>query len=117
MNHATYELLSPVAIIGTFTVLVVLFTRTLTDYYLKKRMVQNGLDKEEIKALLKEKDQSKFAALKWGLIVFFGGLGLVVIEYIPYDDNSPLPFGILSIFLSLGFLIYYFMVKNENLSS
>ncbi len=114
MNETLADLLSPVAVMGTFTILLVLFTRTLTDYFLKKRMVQSGLNPEEMKTLLKEREQGKYTALKWGLIVFFGGLGLLIISFVPYEPSSPFPFGILAIFLSAGFLVYYFMVKKDN---
>ena len=47
-------------------------------------------------------------ALKWGLLLFFGGIGLIVLSFVPYDmADSPLPYGIEAVFLSAGFLLYY----------
>jgi hypothetical protein len=34
-------------------------------------------------------------------------------EFIPTYGNSPLPFGMFAISVSLGFLIYYYIVKRE----
>lgn len=51
--------------------------------------------------------------LKWGIILLFGGTGLIVLEFIPYNENSPLPYGVMTIFVSLGFLSYYFLIRNR----
>ncbi len=114
MSPELQELLMPIAVMVPFAALVVLFTRALTDYFLKKRIVQSGLSSEEMKELLKKQQQSKYSSLKWGLIILFGGLGLLVISAVPYQQDSPFPFGILAVSVSLGFLIYYFMVKKED---
>lgn len=104
----------PIAIIGSFATGVVLFARTITDYILKKKMIEKGFVNEDAQALFKRRhSDNKYAALKWGLIIFFGGLALILIEYIPYDTHSPLPYGIVTLSLSLGFLIYYFIVKDD----
>ena len=114
MSPELQELLMPIAVMVPFAALVVLFTRALTDYFLKKRIVQSGLGPEEMKELLKKQQQSKYSSLKWGLIILFGGLGLLVISAVPYQQDYPFPFGILAVSVSLGFLIYYFMVKKED---
>ena len=52
----------------------------------------------------------QFAGL-W--IVFFGGLSLILMEYIDFDRRSTLPYGLFAVSVSLGFLLYYFLVKKE----
>jgi hypothetical protein len=51
--------------------------------------------------------------LKWGLIILFGGLALILLEYIPTSPESPLPYGLLAFSISLGFLIYYYLVNKD----
>jgi len=51
--------------------------------------------------------------LKWGLVILFGGLGLVLLEFIPHNVNSPFPYGFVTTFIAVGFLIYYFLVRKE----
>jgi hypothetical protein len=34
-------------------------------------------------------------------------------EYIPFDSYSPLPYGLFAVSVSIGFLIYYFLVKQQ----
>ena len=56
---------------------------------------------------------SRQSTLKWGLIILFAGLGLIIVEQLPHDEDSLLPYGVEAVCASLGFLLYYFMVKKE----
>lgn len=104
----------PISIIGTFGASIVLFTRAIADYILKKKMIEKGYVNDDTQAIFKRHaDENKYASLKWGLIVFFGGLSLVIMEYIDFDRHSTLPFGLFAVSVSLGFLLYYFLVKKE----
>lgn len=108
-----YEILMPIAVIGTFSFGVYLFTKTLADYNLRKKMVDKGYVNEENKHLLaKHNDDNKYSSLKWGLLVLSAGIGLVIIDYLPRKHDSVLPFGIFAICVSLGFLIYFLIIKN-----
>jgi len=114
MNENLREVLMPFTIIGTFGAAIVFFTRTLTDYVLKKKMIEKGFVNDDTQAIFKRHtDENKYASLKWGLIVFFAGLSLIAMEYIDFYSNSPLPYGLFAVSVSLGFLIYYFIVKKE----
>lgn len=111
MDHNLMEVLLPVSILGTLSIGLVLFTRTLTDYFLRKKMVEKGLVGDDATELLRTQEESKLSSLKWGLIIFSGGVGLMLLEVIPYEYNSPLPFGILATCLSLGFLSYFLIAR------
>ena len=93
-----------------------MITKTLTDYFLRKKMVEKGLVGEDaVKILSKEMNEvNRYSSLKWGLIILSGGIGLVIIEvFADWNELSSLPLGILSISISIGFLVYYFIVKNS----
>ncbi len=108
-----YEILMPIAVIGTFSFGVYLFTKTISDYNLRKKMVDKGYVNEENKHLLaKQNDDNKYSSLKWGLLVLSAGIGLVIIDYLPRKHDSVLPFGIFAICVSLGFLVYFLIAKN-----
>jgi hypothetical protein len=114
MNENLRLVLMPMTIIGSFGASLFFFTRTLTDYILKKKMIEKGFVNEDTQAIFKRHAaENKYASLKWGLIIFFAGISLVLLEYIPYDAQSPLPYGIFTVSVSLGFLIYYFLVKKD----
>lgn len=109
------EFLLPVAVLGGCAVFWYVVIKGITDYLLKKKMIEKGYVNEEGKALFTaEKSADKYAALKWGLIAFFGGVSLVLIEFIPFGVESSLPYGLVILFVALGFLIYYNIVKKES---
>lgn len=114
MDHGLKDVLMPLVVLGSIGGTMVLFTRTLTDYILKKKMIEKGYVNEDTQAIFKKNtDENKYSTLKWGLIILFAGLSLILMEYIHYDSRSPLPYGLFAVFVSLGFLIYYFIVKKE----
>jgi hypothetical protein len=117
MDHGLRDVLMPLTIIGSMGASVYFFVKVMTDYILKKKMIEKGFVNDDTQAIFKAHaqaaDDNKFASLKWGLIIFFGGLALIVMEYIPHNPESPLPYGIFALSVSLGFLIYYFIVKQN----
>ena len=113
MDHNLSEVLMPVGVLGSLAAGLILFTRTLTDYYLKKRMVEKGMVGDDASQILRKQEDSRHSSLKWGLIILFGGLGLIIIDSIQYRYESALPYGIFAVSVSLGFLLYYFLVKKQ----
>lgn len=114
MDGGLRDVLMPLVVLGSIGTTMVLFTRTISDYILKKKMIEKGFVNEDTQAIFKRNtDENKYSSLKWGLIILFAGLSLVVMEYIQYDSQSPLPYGLFAVFVSIGFLIYYFIVKKE----
>lgn len=114
MDDGLKDVLMPLVVLGTIGTTLVLFTRTISDYILKKKMIEKGYVNEDTQAVFKRNtDENKYASLKWGLIILFAGLSLVIMEFIQYDSRSPFPYGLFAVFVSLGFLIYYFIVRKE----
>ncbi|MEX1239796.1 MAG: DUF6249 domain-containing protein [Cyclobacteriaceae bacterium] len=114
MDHALRDVLMPIGILGSIGGAIILFTRTISDYILKKKMIEKGYVNEDTQAIFKRNtEENRYTSLKWGLILLFAGLSLVIMEFIQYDNQSPLPYGLFTVFVSLGFLIYYFLVKKE----
>jgi hypothetical protein len=106
------EFIGPAIIIGTVLFGIVSIIKALSQHFLRKKIVdKNQLEESTIRALRLE--ESRHTALKWGMVVFFGGIGLIILEFIPYEYNSPLPFGIEAVMISAGFLLYYYLVKKE----
>lgn len=104
---------------------IVTFVKVLSAHFLRSRIIKAGhFDKagilEQTSELVEaERKQSfdQYPALKWGLVTFFGGLGLIVIELVKTtnpifsDFNSTMPFGIFFVSVAIGFLVYYFMMS------
>ena len=114
MDSDLREVLMPIAILGSFGTAIYFFTRVMTDYILKKKMIEKGFVNDDTQAIFKQHTaDNKYSALKWGLIVFFGGLSLIIMEYVTVRPESPLPYGLFAVSVSLGFLLYYFIVKKD----
>lgn len=104
--------LLPFIIVIVFFIIVAVLMIALLNYRLKRRILDAGpLNESAVKALAAISGYG-MEALKWGLILLCGGIGLVVLQYLPYSaEDSPLPYGVVTIFIAIGFLSYYFIVK------
>lgn len=108
------DVLMPIAIIGSFGVSLYFFTKTLTDYILKKKMIEKGYVNDDTQAIFRNTNvPNRYGSLKWGLIALFGGLSLILIDYLDLEPGSPSPFGIIAISLSIAFLVYFYVVKRD----
>jgi hypothetical protein len=115
MNSNFTQVLMPLAILVPIVGGFIWMARTLTGYFLRKRMVEKGyVDKESIAILSEEKAaEDKMNSLKWALVVFFGGLGLIILEYLDFGPQSPLPYGVFALSISLGLLIHFFILRRS----
>jgi uncharacterized oligopeptide transporter (OPT) family protein len=103
-----------IVMIGILVTIAVVIKAYL-NYRLKKYILQHKeVDDRMMKLLETTANGFPGDALKWGIILLFSGIGLVAIEYIAYERDSPLPYGIELIFLATGFLLYYVLQKREN---
>lgn len=107
------DILEPLAVLVPVFGGILLFTKILTDYSLRKKLINNGLVSEDAKNFLTNEQRSgKYGSLKWGIIVVAAGAGLISMSYVPYNKES-LAVGVLALFIGVGLLIYYGMVKNK----
>jgi len=97
--------------------------RLLSEHFLKRKLINTGnVEKVAIlSAPVKSQEEvNKYPSLKWGLVAFMAGLGLIIIEIIRSSSSQDidwgrnfLPYGIELVFISLGFLIYFFIVNRK----
>ncbi len=117
MNHMDEIFVTAVVFFGIYQIF-----RLLSDYLLKRKLIKAG-QYEKVGILEQPKpaeEVNKYPSLKWGLVALTSGLGFILIEIlrqinpgmIDYD-NAVLPFGILLVFVSLGFLIYFFIMNGK----
>ncbi|MCX6271495.1 MAG: hypothetical protein NTU44_09800 [Bacteroidetes bacterium] len=108
------------------TVAVVFFgiyqiIKVFTDFLLKRKIIKAGhIDKAGIlDPLAVPTEEKSYPTLKWGLVALSAGLGFIVIELCSNaggmnwirGENSLFPFGIELVFISAGFLVYFFYVN------
>lgn len=95
----------------------------ISDHLLKRKLIKaEQYEKVGILEPTKSTNEeaNKYPSLKWGLVALMSGLGFIAIEVIRiinpklinYHD-AVLPVGILLVFVSLGFLIYFFLMNKK----
>lgn len=109
------EKIAPFIMIIVTTWLIVTLLNNLMKYRFKRRIIETNMNDENLISVILESkndpEERKIKLLKWIFISFFGGIGLIVQEFLPYKmDESILPYGVLSIFLSIGLLLYYLII-------
>jgi len=116
MDQNLQEVLMPISIIGSLGYSVWAFTRVMTDYILRKKMIDKGFVNDSTQSIFKSQNgnEDRYPSLKWGLIVLAAGLALITISLIDIHPDSPLPYGILAVFVSIGFLAYYFITQQKS---
>lgn len=98
--------------------------KLFSDHFLKRKIINSGhFEKADILGPVTENigKENRYPSLKWGLIALMGGLGLIIIEMIRsvrpeminvYD--AFLPLGIELVFISAGFLLYFFIANRKS---
>jgi hypothetical protein len=105
-----------IAVFMVVAVIVITIAWVIIAWYnfrLKKRIIESGPINDDALGFLKNLKSTGNESLKWGCIVFAGGLGLVVINYIPYEFGSSLPYGLEAMFIAAGFLTYYGITRKQ----
>jgi amino acid permease len=99
-----------VAVIGVVLVIAWVII-SWYNYRLKKRIIDSGPINQDALDFIKKLAGSGNEALKWGCVIFSGGLGLVICSLIPYAYDSALPYGLEAMFIAAGFLVYYVIMR------
>lgn len=102
---------------------IYMIIKLISEHFLRRKIINTGhLDKAEILGPIGEsmERENKYPSLKWGLVALMAGLGLIIIEIIRLfkpemvnNYNAMLPVGIELVFISLGFLIYFFIARSK----
>ncbi len=109
------DIIVPIGVIGIIFFGVVSIIRAVTDYQLRRKLIQLGHVDKEASYLLRRASDNQAASLKWGLIILFGGLGLIIISITGIESqNSALPLGVVLVSVSIGFLLYHFLRRNAS---
>ncbi|MGB3849812.1 MAG: DUF6249 domain-containing protein [Tunicatimonas sp.] len=109
------DIIVPIGVVGIVFFGVVSIIKTITDYQLRRKLIQLGHVDQQAVDLLQKSTNDQATSLKWGLIILFGGIGLIIISVTGIEQRqSALPFGVLAVCLSLGFLLYHFLRRNKD---
>lgn len=103
-----------VVVFGFTAFMTIGIIKSITNYRLRKRMIDAGLVDEKHMELLKESSkESYYSSLKWGLIFFFSGVALILVNSLDLYYDSTAAYGIVISSASVGFLVYFAFMRRE----
>ncbi|RKX31015.1 MAG: hypothetical protein DRP46_04255 [Candidatus Zixiibacteriota bacterium] len=101
-------------ILPVFIIFPVIFmiTRAFLDHYTRKRLIEKGLVGDEVKKFFENgADRYVSSSLKWGIVLTFIGISVVVMRLSSDYISSEMAIGIMLIAAGLGLLLYYFLAQ------
>ena len=99
--------LVPVAFLGLAFWSLTTIVRVLSDNHTRRKAIAAQLSPQHIPALFaRQRDAERRSALKWGIVLASTGIGLMLIELVPFDQDGPFAMGTLALSAGVGFLIY-----------
>ncbi|PKK83733.1 MAG: hypothetical protein CVT49_06860 [candidate division Zixibacteria bacterium HGW-Zixibacteria-1] len=103
------ERLADVAPVFVIFPVMYMMLRVILDHYTRKRLIEKGLVGEEVKKFFQDgADRFLPSSLKWGIVLTFLGIAMVLMrlasDYIPAETAI----GIMLVAAGLGLLVYYF---------
>ena len=103
------EFLIPVSLF----IVVAYIIKVISDNRVRNRLIEKGEVDKTIKDLFNNNVQQKsLHSMKWGLVLIGIGLALFIGQLFPYDIKEEITIGGMFFLAGVGFLIYYFIVKN-----
>lgn len=108
------ERLADVAPVFVIFPVMYMMLRVILDHYTRKRLIEKGLVGEEVKKFFQDgADRFLPSSLKWGIVLTFLGITMVVMrlasDYIPAETAI----GIMLVAAGLGLLVYYFLAEKR----
>ena len=91
--------------------------KSISEYRLINKLIEKSKEEIKIDSLNLPNKLRSAGNLKWGIIILLSGIGLVSIHYLKLSSESPLPYGIESIFIAAGFILLFFIEKYSNTKS
>ncbi|MCX7834419.1 MAG: DUF6249 domain-containing protein [Ignavibacteria bacterium] len=99
---------------------LIVYWSIYTRHRERMRLIEKGLTADEVKNFFKEeKAQNPYRGLKFGIILLFLGAGIILanLMYDVFELSDGYTGGFLILFLGLGFLTYYLIIKNKEKKS
>lgn len=99
--------------------------RLISTHFLKRKLIK--AEQYDRVGILEEPrvgndEANRYPSLKWGLVALMTGIGFIVIEILGlfnrdmiHGRDAVLPLGILMVSVSLGFLLYFFIVNSKKI--
>jgi tellurite resistance protein TehA-like permease len=109
-DHEAMRIVAVIFVMVLIAVFILTFLRYILDNRIKHRIIEKGIAQDLVSSLLaNNKKDDKLQTLKWVCLLAATGAGLLLVYYtLPIDIHS---FAIMCFSISLGYLGYYFIMK------
>ena len=103
------EVLVPIVAMLSTAFVIVGVAKILSDGRTRRRLIDAGATPELATALAQapRRDPGLHDTLRWGLVTGALGVGLIVIQFLPYGADQPIVYGVVLLFGAGGLLGYY----------
>jgi hypothetical protein len=105
--------LVPIAFFLAVAFILVGLAKVISDARIRRRLIDTGAAPELARAIAVPpmEDPGLYSTLKWGIVTGAVGLGLILIQFLPYRSGEPIVLGLILVFASAGLLAYYASVR------
>lgn len=118
MDHLSEIIVTAVVFFGIYQILSVISRHLLKRKLIKAEQYEKvGILEDSIPT---NDEANSYPSLKWGLVALSTGIGFIIIALLGYFDkdwiqgrDAVMPFGILLVSISAGFLTYFFIVNGK----
>ena len=118
MNDFVEGLIPLTAIIFTFGIPgVIIFWYIYIRHKERTKLMDMGLSPQEAREYfrdLERRPKNPYSSLKWGILATMVGLGLflgIILDEMGFKDS--ITGALITLFVGIGFLIYYFIIRNK----
>lgn len=104
--------------IGFFVAVAYIFVgivRSVSDGRTRRKLIETGASPELAAALVSAPAGEEVdPMLRWGIVIGALGVGFIVLQFLPFQENDPIMIGLLLVFLSIGLLASYAVTRRSH---
>ena len=101
--------LVPIVFLLTVAFTLVGLAKVISDLRIRRRLIDAEAAPELARVIAgaPKEDPGLYSTLKWGMVLGAVGLGLILIQFLPYRSGEPIVLGFILVFAAAGLLAYY----------
>ena len=105
--------LVPIVFLLTVAFTLVGLAKVISDVRIRRRLIDAEVAPELARVIAgaPKEDPGLYSTLKWGMVLGAVGLGLILIQFLPYRSGEPIVLGVILVFAAAGLLAYYASVR------